>query len=438
MSPAAPSHQNPSTDRGPGPGSGGPSADRPTDPRPLTRNLPWYDPVVTGRIFDDMKRYIGFAEAEARALASLSRPLHPALEDVADLFYETLLSHAGANAVLTQLGVGTSQLRQTMLRWLRDLFCGQYDDAYFEKRCEIGRAHVRAQVPQRYVFTGMNVIRRALVERIGGLSLPDAGRKVDALHKLLDLELAIMTETYCGHFVSQIQQHDHERFRRQLSESEHLANIGQLAAALAHEIKNPLAGISGAIQILGAELEDGHPHKDAIVEALRQIDRLDATVKDLLVYARPPAPVRARRSLGEIVERTLILFRGEPSFRDVQIGCEGLDCDTRVEVDEYQIQQVITNLMLNAAHACENGGEVICRLTPIDDGIRIIVEDNGCGMPPESLSKAFEPFHTTKVRGTGLGLPICKRIVEAHGGTIRIESQVGKGTAVVIEMPRTT
>ncbi len=385
-----------------------------------------------------MKRYVGFGEPDVAALASLAEPLESVLPEVADVFYDRLLAHPGARYALQRSRISVLELRKTLYQWMREIFVGTFDAAYFRKRCEIGRAHVRASIPQRYVHAGMSVIRGALVDRIESLQPPRLRAKITALHKLLDLELAIMTETYREYWVTRIQESDRARFQRRLSESEHLANVGELAAALAHEIKNPLAGISGAIQVLGADLPEGHPHKEAIGEALRQIDRLDATVKDLLIYARPKPPTRTRQKLGEIVERALILFRAEPVFRRVQIGCEGLDGDTRILADEHQLQQVITNLMLNAAHACEDGGEVVCRIEPLDAGVRVEVLDNGVGMPSEVLDRAFEPFFTTKARGTGLGLPICKRIIDAHGGQIRIDSTVGQGTRIIIDLPRST
>jgi signal transduction histidine kinase len=244
-----------------------------------------------------------------------------------------------------------------------------------------------------------------------------------------------MNGTYREDLVRQVEEVQHAKFEQRLSESEHLATVGRLAATLAHEIKNPLAGISGAIQILGAGLDEEHPHKEIISEALRQIDRLDAAVKDLLVYARPKPPSMRRVDLNLLLERVLILFHQEPAFREVSVHCEGLNGNHELQVDEVQIQQVVSNLMINAAHACEHGGEVCCRISRLKSSIRIVIEDNGTGMPSEVLSRVFEPFFTTKSRGTGLGLPICQRIVEAHGGTIDIVSELGKGSRVTVDIP---
>jgi len=168
---------------------------------------------------------------------------------------------------------------------------------------------------------------------------------------------------------------------------------------------------------------------------MRQIDRLDAAVKDLLVYARPKPPAKTVQNLSNVMERALMLFREHPGCRSVRVRTQGLEAAVETPVDDAQMHQVLTNLLLNAAHACAPKGEIWCRLEPMRDGARIEIEDNGAGIRPDLLEKVFEPFFTTKSRGTGLGLPICKRIVETHGGTIRLDSEPGRGTRVTIELP---
>lgn len=390
---------------------------------------------MVGHLLEDMRRFVGFTDADAAALGDLQARLTPALPDIVDLFYRHILEHPGAAAVLTRSKAELYRLRQTLFAWLRELFNGDYDKRYYDQRCEIGRAHVRIDLPQHYMFTAMNVVRLGLVKKIEALHLPDASFRIAALHKILDIELAIMNETYREDFVKRIKEVQHAQYEQKLSESEHLATVGHLAASLAHEIKNPLAGISGAIQVLGAGLDSRHPHKEIITEALRQIDRLDAAVKDLLVYARPRPPSIKRVDLNTLLERALILFRQEPAFRNLRVRCEGLNCEHEADVDDAQIQQVISNLLINAAHACERDGEICCRISRLESSLRLTVEDNGLGIPAEVLPRVFEPFFTTKARGTGLGLSICLRIVEAHGGSMSISSEPGQGTRVTVEIP---
>lgn len=390
---------------------------------------------MAGDLFAEMKRYVGFTEADARTLADVRSRISPYLPEVVDRFYTALLADPSARAVLEADPDRLPRLRVYLREWLEMLFCGVYDTAYYEHRCRIGRTHVRVNLPQHYMFTAMNIIRIKLSERLRAFQLPNACEALNALHKLLDLELAIMNETYREDYVDRIQSIERLEFEQRISESEHLATIGQLAASLAHEIKNPLAGISGAIQVLGAELNDGHPHKEIIAEALRQIDRLDAAVRDLLLYARPKQPSLRREDVSQIVAHALILLRQEPAFLPVRVRCEGLTEQHWALVDETQIKQVITNLMINAAHACEDGGSVECRISKHGDKVRLVIEDDGVGMQPHVLARAFEPFYTTKARGTGLGLAICRRIVETHQGTIEVESEPGMGTRVTIELP---
>lgn len=390
---------------------------------------------MAGDLFAEMKRYVGFTEADARTLADVRSRISPYLPEVVDRFYTALLADPSARAVLEADPDRLPRLRDYLREWLEMLFCGVYDTAYYEHRCRIGRTHVRVNLPQHYMFTAMNIIRIKLSERLRAFQLPNACEALNALHKLLDLELAIMNETYREDYVDRIQSIERLEFEQRISESEHLATIGQLAASLAHEIKNPLAGISGAIQVLGAELNDGHPHKEIIAEALRQIDRLDAAVRDLLLYARPKQPSLRREDVSQIVAHALILLRQEPAFLPVRVRCEGLTEQHWALVDETQIKQVITNLMINAAHACEDGGSVECRISKHGDKVRLVIEDDGVGMQPHVLARAFEPFYTTKARGTGLGLAICRRIVETHQGTIEVESEPGMGTRVTIELP---
>lgn len=419
------------SDRATGDGS------RPLPAKATTRSVGVhsFDSTMGESFIDYLKRQVGFDASDAEALASLSEPLSPFLAEIIDQLHEKIVQDPRARATLEN-GPNTSRrLRQVLLAWLDELFCGSYDERYYLQRCDIGRSHVRAGLPQHCMFTAMSVVRQALGEKISAINPGEAAERIGALGKILDIDLAIINKTYCDDLVTHIEEVKHAQYERRLSESAHLATIGELAASLAHEIKNPLAGLSGAFQILGAGLDTGHPHQEIIGEALRQIDRLDAAVKDLLVYAKPRPPSVTKVDLNKLLERALILFRQEPAFRDVRVRCEGLNGEHVAAVDEVQMQQVISNLMINAAHACEQGGAIRCRISRLESSLRIVIEDDGNGMPPEVLSRIFEPFFTTKSRGTGLGLPICQRIVEAHGGTIDIASEVGVGTRVTVEVP---
>ncbi|GMU35727.1 MAG: hypothetical protein HS101_01695 [Planctomycetia bacterium] len=394
-----------------------------------------YDRGMSGELFAQFQRFVEFTGKDKLALLEARQRLRPFFESVVDEFYGTLLHDPEAQAILDAEIGRLERLRQNLRQWVDQLFCGEYDQAYFEQRSRIGRTHVRIELPQHLMFFGMSVIRRELVRVIIEARLPNAAVVISAVHKLLDLELAVMNDSYREDFVDRTQAVERLQFEQRLGESEHLATIGQVAASLAHEIKNPLAGISGAIQVLGSELGDEHPHKPIIEEALRQIDRLDAAVKDLLLYARPQNPTVARCDLSEIVAESMILLRQEPAFQNVRIRCEGLTERHWAIVDPSQVKQIITNILINAAHACEDDGDIDCALETDARVVRLRITDTGAGIRPEVLSRVFEPFFTTKARGTGLGLAICKRIIEAHQGVILIESRPSVGTRVTVEFP---
>lgn len=387
-------------------------------------------------IFAELKRYVGFDARDADNLRSLARLIEEHLPAVVDRFYPEILQQPGTRDVLTQGPEQVERLRDTLTNWLRTLFGGTYDTAYLQQRLQIGAAHVRIGLPQHYVFAAMDVIRQELKRAILQLDIPDPDSKIDSVQKLLAIESALMAESYRDAFVEWVRASERSAVQEQLTQAEHLAQIGQLAASLAHEIKNPLAGISGAIQVIRDAMEPDAPHRPILAEVLRQINRLDQTVKDLLVYARPLPPRFDRCNLSRVIERLATVFRREPAMQRVRF--EHRD-DHRplpsIEADENQIEQLLMNLVLNAADASEDDGLVTLKTTPIPMGVQLEVEDHGHGMDEETCQRALEPFFTTKSKGTGLGLPICRRIVEAHGGTLSIHSVVGRETTVRVRLP---
>ena len=164
-----------------------------------------------------------------------------------------------------------------------------------------------------------------------------------------------MLESYKDSYSEQIRELERGAMEAKLMRAEHLAEIGQLAASLAHEIKNPLAGISGAIQIIGESLSGDSPYRSVVRDILRQISRLDATVKDLLLYARPSLPQPRVCELAKLIPRVLTLLREEPAIQRVNVEFEGASAGATVYADEGQIEQLLMNLIINAAHATTEG-----------------------------------------------------------------------------------
>jgi two-component system sensor histidine kinase HydH len=385
---------------------------------------------------EELRHYIGFAEQDAAHLRALGEYAEELVPPTVERFYHEILRHPGTRTVLTEGPEQVSRLRKRLADWLRQLLCGTYDDAYWATHAAIGRVHVRVGLPQQYMCVAMEVVWQELDRGIQRLALPDGAATCAALHKLLTLELAVMLDSYRENYSAQIRQVEREAVQEQLTEAEHLAQIGQLAASLAHEIKNPLAGISGAIQVIRDSMRSDERHRPILDEVLRQVNRLDGTVKDLLIYARPKPPRLRKCSLDQLVARALTVLREQPEMQQVHLEYVNSQTLPPIEADENQLEQLLTNLLLNAAQASPADGLVRLTTTPYADGVRLTVADHGHGMDEEVRRRAMEPFFTTKARGTGLGLPICRKIVETHGGRITIHSIVGEGTEVVVELPR--
>jgi two-component system, NtrC family, sensor histidine kinase PilS len=226
------------------------------------------------------------------------------------------------------------------------------------------------------------------------------------------------------------------RLEAQSRRSERLAMIGQLAAGIAHEIRNPLASISGSIELLrqGPSASDDDRTLMAIVH--REVQRLNVLIGDLLDYANPRPPQPVDFDLGVMVEETLQVARGEQAFASVEMAL-AVDRPLRLHADPAKLRQVLWNLLRNAADAAALGGRhvhVDARRGP--DATTIVVSDDGPGIPADQLARIFDPFFTTKSKGTGLGLATCHAIVAEHGGHIDVASEPGGGTRMTVSLPR--
>ncbi|HSP81204.1 MAG TPA: ATP-binding protein, partial [Myxococcaceae bacterium] len=230
----------------------------------------------------------------------------------------------------------------------------------------------------------------------------------------------------------------------QLLRAEKLATVGILAAGIAHELGTPLGVIRGRAEYVLGKLGAEHPQARGVQVIIDQIDRVSRTIRQLLDFSRvQPAPVRAV-SLGTLLETVRELLHGESERRRVKVRVEVPEGLPQVAADPDQLQQVVLNLTLNACDASGPGGTV--RLTAEAEspgtpgawsGVRVMVCDDGCGIPPESLNRVFDPFFTTKKRGqgTGLGLTVVAQIVRNHGGRLELESEPGRGTCVTLWWP---
>ena len=219
----------------------------------------------------------------------------------------------------------------------------------------------------------------------------------------------------------------------QLRERAALAKLGEMAAVIAHEVKNPLAGIRGAMQVFGGQMAREGVNTQILNEIVARIDSLDQMMKDLLLFARPPKPKRAPTDLIPLVKTTVRLLSEDPALRNMDIDVEG--AAPPVSVDPEMLRIVFQNLLINSAHAMHGKGRIQVAIDAADTNCQVAFIDGGPGIPAEIREKIFTPFFTTKSRGTGLGLPTVKRLVEAHNGQVVLDCPPAGGTRVVIRLP---
>jgi len=213
-----------------------------------------------------------------------------------------------------------------------------------------------------------------------------------------------------------------------LERARHLAALGELAAGLAHEIRNPLGSISGVIEIVGGEQEISGSNKDLLKLASKELVRINSLVEQLLTYVRPESLQIVQVDISSLIKEVVTAFKrgGEGEKMEVSLSAEpGLD----IFADSFQIRQVLWNLLINAAQHAADGKEIrIAARRQPDGGVLVEVADRGKGIEKDDMARIFEPFFTRKKRGVGLGLSLCRRIIEAHGGRIQVESTPGQGS----------
>jgi two-component system sensor histidine kinase HydH len=378
---------------------------------------------VSPNIVDELKRYVGFGEADEVALRALHQAAVPQLQRVAEIFYDRILGHAEARRALQGGERQVGHLQLTLVAWMDRLLRGPWDDEHWESRYRIGRVHVRIGLPQHYMFGAMNVLRSEL----GGIAYqafraePERLQLVgSALGKILDLELAAMLHTY------------REDLLAQQARAERLSTFGQLAGSIGHELRNPLSVMASSLYLLRGRVDDdpwARKHVDRISE---QVDVASGIISNLLDMIRERPLTREPVHLAEVVEGAAASVRREP---EVALAIDGLEGLPAVEGDAVQLRQVFTNLIENAVHAASPRGEVWIRGGCANRLVSVEVEDTGPGVDAITRERLFEPLVSTKERGVGLGLALVKRIAERHGGGVDYADRPGGGARFIVHLP---
>jgi PAS domain S-box-containing protein len=218
-----------------------------------------------------------------------------------------------------------------------------------------------------------------------------------------------------------------------LTQQAALAQVGQMAAVVAHEVRNPLAGIKGAVQILMSRRDRADADLPVMRDIVARIDSLGDLINDLMVYARPRPPRLTPMDLRGVVNEAIAAARRDPACAQVEITVAG--DSLQMIADEELIRAAVLNLLLNGAQAMAGQGRMSVTLARRDTSAVLEIRDDGPGVPPEIRDRVFEPFFTTKARGGGLGLPIARRTAELHGGSLSLACPTAGGTIVTIALP---
>lgn len=224
--------------------------------------------------------------------------------------------------------------------------------------------------------------------------------------------------------------------RAELAQSTKLAALGQLVSTVAHEIKNPLTGIIGALRVLESDVAVPRPAQTVIGKVLAQMERLSHTVVAALDFARPIRPAVTQVDLVDLIERAIFFVEGQAAEQRVQVVKHYALRAAHARVDPDLMKQVFLNLLLNGIQAMPRGGVLGVAIRSTRAGtVEVTISDQGTGVPAEHLDRLFSPFFSTKPGGTGLGLLVARQIVETHGGQIRIDSQQGQGATFTVQLP---
>lgn len=221
----------------------------------------------------------------------------------------------------------------------------------------------------------------------------------------------------------------------QLARADRLSALGEMAAGLAHEIRNPLASVKGALEIIAARVQRGTAEAEFSDIANKEVKRLDDLLERFLAYARPHPPALRNTNLRDVIDHVAALLRPEAERGGVSVDIDRAQSLPEVLVDPEQIEQVFLNVLLNGIQASPRGARVCVRHGQDAKGVIIDVVDEGPGVPSEHLPRIFDPFFTTKEKGTGLGLAVSARILAAHGGDIEARRNDGRGLCIRIRLP---
>jgi two-component system sensor histidine kinase PilS (NtrC family) len=285
-----------------------------------------------------------------------------------------------------------------------------------------------------------------IAEALDALDPRESARRIEVDHtlesgKTLHLGITVSplvdhTDRVHGRIINFQDLSEMREMELQVKQAERLATIGTIAAGVAHELRNPLASISGSIELLRSGAEDPADSAALMDIVTREVGRLDSLISELLEYTNPRPRQAVRFDLVELIRETLRVFSQDKKVEGVSVELETRDQPIHVTADPAKLRQVLWNLLRNAVEAARaGGGTVAVELSRSQEQALIDISDDGPGIAGDAVARIFEPFYTTRSGGTGLGLAIVRNIVSDHGGDIDVETEVGRGSRFSVSLP---
>lgn len=376
------------------------------------------------RRYQELQQYVGWTEEDAQRVQAVAQILEARLTPLIDDFYAEIERHPGARQVITGGQAQIARLKGTLRAWLHELLTGPYDASYVARRWRVGWRHVEIGLDQVYTNVALSRLRRGLLQALDECwqGEPHESLKVRrALNTLLDLDLAIIEDAYQAEYIGRQQR------------SERLAAIGQVAGGIAHELRNPLNVVKTSVYYL---LNGKNPTPAKTAEHLQRIERhvlvADGVITALSNFARLPLPNLNAFPVSQCVHEVLEL-NPLPSNIEVEIDCPASLPPVLADIDQLRI--VFGNLVRNAREAMPQGGRLRVLGRHAGEAVEVDVSDTGVGISPEDLGRITEPLYSTKARGLGLGLAIVRAILDKNKGSLRVASELGRGTTCTVRLP---
>jgi signal transduction histidine kinase len=381
------------------------------------------DPEKLFQRYQELQQYVGWTEGDARTVHALSGLIEPHLLPLIDDFYAEIERHTDARKVITGGPEQIERLKGTLVQWLRELFAGRYDQAYVLRRWRVGLRHVEIGLDQVFTNVALSRLRTGLVGALGASWQGDRNGLVAAiqsLNKLLDLDLAKIEDAYQAEHLAQRQR------------SERLAAIGQVAGGIAHELRNPLNVVKTSVYyLLNAKTPTAAKQAEHLSRIERHVTLADGVITALSSFAKMPVPNLQPFPVVQCVQEAL---ETNPVPDTVRVT---LDCPPslpHVLGDIDQLRIVFANLIRNAREAMPQGGSLLINGQVVNDAVEVAVIDTGVGISSDDIHRIMEPLYSTKARGLGLGLAIARAILDKNKGSMRLTSEVGKGSSFKVRL----